>query len=117
METGRTTYEGLERIAGEVPSFKFIATISRPWEDAAWKGETGRVDDLVRKQINRVCVRRQRPHICAGIQPCAKTDKVSFSALAGRRAPFLKTVFHPRERSNTRVDLFDTETMCSSADS
>src|SRR5262245_30874663 len=41
--------EELERIAGEVPWFKFMTTISRPWEDAAWKGETGRVDDLVRK--------------------------------------------------------------------
>src|SRR6202521_4199981 len=36
-------------IAPEVPWFKFVTTISRPWEDAAWKGETGRVDDLVRK--------------------------------------------------------------------
>jgi NAD(P)H-flavin reductase len=24
-------------------------TMSRPWEDKSWKGETGRVDDLVRK--------------------------------------------------------------------
>ena len=41
--------EELERFAAEVPWFKYVATISRPWEDAAWKGETGRVDDLVRK--------------------------------------------------------------------
>ena len=40
--------EELERIAAEVPWFKYVATISRPWEDAAWKGQTGRVDDLVR---------------------------------------------------------------------
>jgi ferredoxin-NADP reductase len=33
----------------DVPWFKFVTTISRPWEDAAWKSETGRVDDLVRK--------------------------------------------------------------------
>ncbi len=45
--------EELERIAGEVPWFKFMATISRPWEDAAWKGETGRVDDLVRKYTDQ----------------------------------------------------------------
>jgi len=44
--------EELERIAAEVPWFKFVATISRPWEDAAWKGETGRVDDLVRKCVS-----------------------------------------------------------------
>jgi ferredoxin/flavodoxin---NADP+ reductase len=41
--------EELERITAEVPWFKFVATISRPWADAAWKGESGRVDDLVRK--------------------------------------------------------------------
>jgi len=41
--------EELEKIAGETPWFKFVPTISRPWEDAAWKGETGRVDDLLRK--------------------------------------------------------------------
>jgi ferredoxin--NADP+ reductase len=40
--------EELERIAAEVPWFKYVPTISRPWEDAAWKGQTGRVDDLVR---------------------------------------------------------------------
>src|ERR1700719_2773059 len=45
--------EELERFAAEVPWFKYVATISRPWEDAAWKGETGRVDDLVRKYIEQ----------------------------------------------------------------
>jgi hypothetical protein len=40
---------GKDCIAAEVPWFKFVAAISRPWEDTAWKGETGRVDDLVRK--------------------------------------------------------------------
>ena len=39
----------LERIAGEAPWLKFVTTVSRPWEDAEWKGETGRVDDLIRK--------------------------------------------------------------------
>ena len=41
--------EELERIAGEVPWLKYVPTISRPWEDTAWKGETGRVEDLIRK--------------------------------------------------------------------
>jgi ferredoxin/flavodoxin---NADP+ reductase len=45
--------EELERIAGEVPWFKCTTTISRPWEDASWKGETGRVDDLVRKYTDQ----------------------------------------------------------------
>jgi ferredoxin--NADP+ reductase len=41
--------EELERYAAEVPWFKYIPTVSRPWEDEPWKGETGRVDDLLRK--------------------------------------------------------------------
>jgi len=44
--------EELERIAAEVPWFKYVATISRPWEDAAWNGQTGRVDDLIRMYID-----------------------------------------------------------------
>lgn len=44
--------EELEKIAAEVPWFKYVPTISRPWDNADWKGQTGRVDDLVRMYIN-----------------------------------------------------------------
>jgi ferredoxin--NADP+ reductase len=44
--------EELERIAVEVPWLEFSSTISRPWEDSAWNGETGRVDDLIRKVVS-----------------------------------------------------------------
>lgn len=43
--------EELEKVAAEVPWFKFVATVSRPWLENDWKGETGRVDDLVRKYV------------------------------------------------------------------
>jgi ferredoxin/flavodoxin---NADP+ reductase len=43
----------LERIATEVPWFKYVPTISRPWEDAGWKGQTGRADDLIRKYADQ----------------------------------------------------------------
>ncbi len=39
----------LEKVAREVPWLVYVPTISRPWEDTKWKGETGRVDDVVRK--------------------------------------------------------------------
>jgi ferredoxin/flavodoxin---NADP+ reductase len=60
--------EELERHAAEAPWFKYVATVSRPWEDTAWNGERGRVDDLLRKYIDMwACARtRQRP-IYAGI--------------------------------------------------
>ena len=41
--------EELERYAAEVPWFKYVPTVSRPWEEASWNGEIGRADDLVRK--------------------------------------------------------------------
>jgi ferredoxin/flavodoxin---NADP+ reductase len=41
--------EELMPVAGEVPCLTYIPTVSRPWEDKGWTGETGRVDDLVRK--------------------------------------------------------------------
>ena len=41
--------EELERYAAEVPWFKYVSTISHPWEDEKWNGQTGRVDDLVRQ--------------------------------------------------------------------
>jgi ferredoxin--NADP+ reductase len=39
----------LQRFADEVPWLKYVPTVSRPWDDDKWSGETGRVDDLVRK--------------------------------------------------------------------
>jgi ferredoxin--NADP+ reductase len=41
--------EELEHFAAEVPWLTYVPTVSRPWEDKSWSGETGRVDDLVRK--------------------------------------------------------------------
>jgi ferredoxin--NADP+ reductase len=42
-------YEELRKFADEVPWLKYAATVSRPWEDDRWKGEMGRVDDVLRK--------------------------------------------------------------------
>jgi ferredoxin/flavodoxin---NADP+ reductase len=41
--------EELAGYAKEAPWFKYVPTVSRPWEDASWQGETGRVDDMIRK--------------------------------------------------------------------
>lgn len=41
--------EELQKFASEVPWLKYVPTVSRPWEDEKWKGETGRVDDVLRK--------------------------------------------------------------------
>ena len=39
----------LKKFADEVPWLKYVPTISRPWDDANWRGEIGRVDELLRK--------------------------------------------------------------------
>jgi ferredoxin--NADP+ reductase len=41
--------EEIEKIAAEVPWLTYVPSISRPWEDPEWRGETGRVEDLIRK--------------------------------------------------------------------
>jgi len=41
--------EELDRYAAEVQWFKYVPTVSRPWGNPDWKGEMGRVDDLLRK--------------------------------------------------------------------
>ena len=44
--------EELENCAAEAPWLTYVATVSRPWEDAGWTGEKGRVDDLLRKYMD-----------------------------------------------------------------
>jgi ferredoxin/flavodoxin---NADP+ reductase len=44
--------EELERYASEAPWFQYVPTVSRPWDNPAWTGETGRVDDLLRKYVD-----------------------------------------------------------------
>lgn len=39
----------LEDFTAKIPWLTYVPTVSRPWEDKSWTGETGRVDDLVRK--------------------------------------------------------------------
>jgi ferredoxin/flavodoxin---NADP+ reductase len=46
-------HDELIRYVEEVPWFEYLPTISRPWEDPKWRGETGRVDDIIRKYIDR----------------------------------------------------------------
>jgi ferredoxin--NADP+ reductase len=41
--------EELNLFAAEVPWLTYVPTVSRPWEDKTWIGESGRIDDLVRK--------------------------------------------------------------------
>ncbi|MBZ5671734.1 MAG: ferredoxin--NADP reductase [Acidobacteriia bacterium] len=41
--------EELDALAREFPWLTYIPLVSRPWEDLEWKGEVGRVEDVLRK--------------------------------------------------------------------
>ena len=43
----------LQRLATEVPWLQYVPTVSRPWQDTTWMGETGRVDDIIRKYADK----------------------------------------------------------------
>lgn len=45
--------EELEKFSAEAPWFTYVPTVSRPWEDEKWKGEVGRVDELIRKYADQ----------------------------------------------------------------
>lgn len=44
--------EELENLARTTKWLTYIPTISRPWEDPAWRGEVGRVEDTLRKYLD-----------------------------------------------------------------
>ncbi len=41
--------EELTRFEVELPWFKYVPTVSRPWDHSDWPGEIGRADDILRK--------------------------------------------------------------------
>lgn len=46
--------EELQALAREFDWLRYIPTISRPWEDPAWKGEVGRIEDVLRKYLDKL---------------------------------------------------------------
>jgi ferredoxin--NADP+ reductase len=43
----------LIRFAQEIPWFKYVPTVSRPWDHSDWPGEIGRADDVLRKYADQ----------------------------------------------------------------
>lgn len=42
----------LETLSNDSSWFRYVPTISRPWEDPSWKGEVGRIEDVLRKHLD-----------------------------------------------------------------
>ena len=45
--------EELTRYAAETDWLDYVPTVSRPWDDPDWSGERGRVEDVLRKHLDR----------------------------------------------------------------
>ena len=43
----------IETLAHAVPWLTYVPTVSRPWDEPDWRGETGRVDDVIRKYADQ----------------------------------------------------------------
>ncbi len=54
----------LQKLAAEIPWFSYIPTVSRPWEEAHWTGERGRVEDVLRKYADQVAVEAGAVFLC-----------------------------------------------------
>ena len=87
----------MDRIAAEVPWFKFVTTISRPWEDASWSGETGRVDDLVRKYADVWALRPETTtaYLCGHPSTCENGQGILKPAGWQKSSMFEEVYFIP----------------------
>jgi|SRR5580704_7819956 len=45
-------HQELARLASQVPWLTYVPSVSRPYEDTEWRGEVGRVEDIVRKYVD-----------------------------------------------------------------
>ena len=79
--------EELQQFAKEVPWFKYVPTVSRPWDHSEWTGEIGRADDILRKYADNWGIDASNAHayLCghpemiehskAILKRCGFTDK------------------------------------------
>jgi ferredoxin--NADP+ reductase len=45
-------HQELAQLASQVPWLTYVPSVSRPYEDTEWRGEVGRVEDIVRKYVD-----------------------------------------------------------------
>ena len=95
--------EELESYAAEVPWFKYVATVSRPWEDETWQGETGRVDDLLRKYTDSWGLRPETTtaYLCGHPHMVENARGILQRAGWKKHAMFEELYFHPGKVAST----------------
>jgi ferredoxin--NADP+ reductase len=76
--------EELTALDRECDWFTYVPTISRPWEDPEWTGETGRVEDVLRKHADAAGVRPGQ----GGIYLCGNPQMITNCRGIMRRCGF-----------------------------
>lgn len=71
-------------LAREMPWFHYVPTISRPWEDPEWRGEAGRVEDVLRKHADLIGAKPGS----AGVYLCGHPGMIEGGRAIMRRAGF-----------------------------
>lgn len=74
----------LTELSKEVDWLIYVPTVSRPWEDPEWKGEVGRVDELVRKYADMYSFK----HTEAVVYVCGNPDMMQNVRGIMKRARF-----------------------------
>ena len=47
----------MAQLVSDFPHFEYVPTVSRPWDNPSWEGETGRAEDVLRKHADRFGIR------------------------------------------------------------
>jgi ferredoxin--NADP+ reductase len=70
--------EELEALARQFSWLRYIPTISRPWEDPDWKGEVGRIEDVLRKHLDNLGLdpARTTAYVCGHPQMIANSKGI-----------------------------------------
>ncbi len=74
----------LEALEREFDWLTYVPTVSRPWEDADWAGEWGRVEDVIRKHADAAGMRPGN----GGVFLCGHPGMISGARAIMRRAGF-----------------------------
>lgn len=95
-----TYLDELRSLAEQVDWFKYVPTISRPWEDPDWTGERGRVEDVLRKYLDQspLTVDETAAYTCGHPQMIEKAQGIF------RRAGFPEEAIHEEKYFVERRD-------------
>lgn len=74
--------EEMRALDAELDWFRYVPTVSRPWEDPGWRGELGRVDDVVRKYADELGIRGGN----GGVFLCGHPGMIANARAVMRRA-------------------------------